>query len=57
MPSIDDAMPTFSDYYDAYYDADAMPTLADYCDATLNYVTHKDDATVDDDAMLIDYRI
>ena len=34
---------------------DAMPTLADY-DATLDYVTRKDDATVGDDAMLINYR-
>jgi len=40
-----------------YYDADTMPTLADYYDATLNYVTRKDDATVGDDAMLVDYRI
>jgi hypothetical protein len=40
-----------------YYDADAMPTLADYYDATLNHVTRKDDATVGDDEMLIDYRI
>ena len=54
MPIIDDAMPTLSDYYDA----DAMPTLgADYYDATLNYVTRKDDASVGDDAMLVDYRI
>jgi hypothetical protein len=50
-------MPTFSDYYDAYCDADAMPTLSDYCDATLNYVTRKDNATVGDDTMLVDYRI
>ncbi len=57
MPIIDDAMPTLTDYYDAYYDADAMQTLADYYDATLNYVTRKDNATVSDDAMLIDYRI
>ena len=34
-----------------------MPTLADYYDAMLNYVTRKDDATVGDDAMLVDYRI
>ena len=40
-----------------YYDADAMPTLADYYDATRNYVTRKDDATVGDDEMLVDYRI
>ena len=40
-----------------YYDADTMPTLADYYDAMLNYVTRKDDATVGDDAMLVDYRI
>ena len=40
-----------------YYDADAMPTLADYYDATRNYVTRKDDATVGDDKMLVDYRI
>ena len=59
MPIINDAMPTLSDYYDA----DAMPTLADYYaladyyDATLNYVTRKDDATVGNDAMLVDYRI
>ena len=36
---------------------DAMTTLADYYDATRNYVTRKDDATVGDDAMLVDYRI
>ena len=57
MPIIDDAMPMLPDYYDTYYDADAMPTLADYYDATLNYVTRKDDATVGNDAMLVDYRI
>ena len=54
MPIIDDAMPTLSDYYDA----GAMPTLfADYYDATLNYVTRKDNATVVNDAMLVDYQI
>jgi hypothetical protein len=36
---------------------DAMPTLADYYDAMLDYVTRKDDATVGNDAMLVDYRI
>ncbi len=40
-----------------YYDADAMPTLTDYYDATRNYVTRKDDATVGDDEMLVNYRI
>ena len=51
-------MPTLADDDTTdYYDADAMPTLADYYDATLNYVTRKDDATVGDDAMLVNYRI
>ncbi len=51
-------MPTLADNHTTdYYDTDAMPTLADYYDATLNYVPHKDDATVGDDAMLVDYRI
>ena len=40
-----------------YYDADAMPTLANYYDTTLNYVRRKDDATVGDDEMLVNYRI
>ena len=35
---------------------DAMPTLTDY-DAMLDYVTRKDNAMVDDDAILVDYRI
>ena len=36
---------------------DAMPMLADYYDAMLDYVMRKDDATVGDDAMLVNYRI
>ena len=36
---------------------DAMPTLADYYTTMLNYITREDNATVGDDAMLINYRI
>ena len=36
---------------------DAMPMLTDYYYVPFNYVTRKDDATVGNDAMLVDYRI
>ena len=36
---------------------DAMLTLASYYDTMLDYITHDDNATVGNDAMLVDYRI